>query len=63
VLKKTFFDIYDFGGKNAQTYKELCECGNKIEVSTKKDDGPEYYTDIYVKCKCGKSICFNLPVN
>lgn len=55
--------FYDFGGEYAQTYSETCECGRVIEVSTQIDDYPEYYTDIYVKCDCGKSVAFSLPVN
>ena len=56
-------DIYDFGGEFAQTYKAKCECGRTIEVSTQKDERPEYRPGIYVKCKCGKSVEFMLPVN
>lgn len=55
--------MYDFGDKFAQTYKEECECGNVLEVSTQKDNQPEYYTYVYVKCSCGKSVGFSLPVN
>lgn len=55
--------MYDFGKKFAQTYKEKCECGKEIEVSTQQDSGPEYYTTIFVKCVCGKSVLFELPVN
>ena len=53
----------DFGGCDAQLYTKICACGNTIEVSTQKDDVPEYYTDIYIKCSCGKSVHFILPVN
>ena len=56
-------NMYDFNGEFAQTYKEQCECGKVIEVSTQKDKNPEYYTDLFVKCECGKSVCFTLPVN
>ena len=55
--------MYNFDEEYAETYKEKCECGNEIEVSTQKDENPEYYTDIYVKCECEKSILFSLPVN
>ena len=55
--------MYDFGGDSAQTYSESCECGRVIEVSTQTDNCPEYYTDVYVKCVCGKSVAFLLPVN
>lgn len=59
-------DGLDFGNAGAQTYNKECECGNLIEVSTQKDDerpcSPEYYTYVFVKCSCGKSVKFNLPV-
>ena len=54
---------YDFGGKHAQTYTEKCVCGKVFEISTKKDFEPEYCTHIFVKCDCGKSVHFELPVN
>lgn len=56
-------DLYNFGSECSQTYKEKCECGNEIEVSTQKDECPEYYAEVYVKCKCGKAVEFSLPVN
>lgn len=56
-------NMYDFGSEYAQTYKGKCECGNEIEVSTQRDDCPEYKTDVFVKCRCGKSVGFLLPVN
>jgi len=55
--------MYDFEGKYAQTYTKECERGDIIEVSTQKDHSPEYYTAVYVRCNCGKSVEFNLPVN
>lgn len=55
--------LYDFGSDVAQTYKNECSCGNRIEVSTQRDCGPEYQTEIYVKCQCGGSVEFILPVN
>ena len=60
---RTFIELYDFGGSHAQTYSKTCTCGRVIEVSTQQDRDPEYYTDIYVKCECGKSVAFSLPVN
>ena len=56
-------DLYDFGCEFAQTYIGRCECGEDIEMSTQRDECPEYYTSVYVKCKCGKSVRFQLPVN
>jgi len=55
--------MYDFNEEFAQTYKERCECGEVIEVSTQQEQNPEYHTNVFVKCKCGKSVCFLLPVN
>jgi len=56
-------EYYDFGGKFSEVYSGICECGNIIEVSTQEDGNPEYYTDVYVKCSCGESVKFSLPVN
>lgn len=57
-------DSYDFGGDAAQTYSSRCSCGTLIEVSAQKDhSGAEYGSDIYVKCGCGESVYFDIPVN
>ena len=56
--------LYDFGSDYAQTYIETCKgCGADIEVSTQQDRCPEYTTEIYIKCGCGESVEFELPVN
>ncbi len=56
--------MFDFGGEYAQTYTSKCsKCGKVFEVSTQDDDRPEYYTDIYIRCDCGNSVEFILPVN
>ena len=56
--------LYDFGSEFSHVYQEQCVCGEIIEVSAQKDNGPsEYTTEIYVKCKCGASVEFELPVN
>lgn len=55
--------MYDFGGEFSQIHIGKCVCGRVIEVSTQEDRGPEYYTDIFVRCVCGKSVGFELPVN
>lgn len=55
--------MYDFGDEFSRVYKEKCDCGNEIEVSTQKDESPEYYVDVFVKCVCGESVNFSLPVN
>lgn len=60
----TFDNLYDFGSDVAQTYKSKCKkCGIEIEVSTQQDKYPEYYTDIFIRCSCGGSVHFELPVN
>ena len=56
-------DIYDFGDEDACTYTGRCECGRVIEVSTQQDNYAEYITTVYVRCTCGKSVKFELPVN
>lgn len=57
-------DMHDFGGMFAETYTEYCSCGKKTEVSTQDNkQHAEYATDVYVKCDCGKSVRFSLPVN
>lgn len=56
-------ELYEFGSKYAQTYSASCVCGKTIEVSTQEDNNPEYYTTVFVKCDCGKSVKFDLPVN
>ena len=56
-------NMYDFDSEDAQTYCEQCECGKIIAVSTQEDDRPEYYTKIFIKCQCGRSVKFKLPVN
>jgi hypothetical protein len=55
--------IFDFGDPDACTYSAICECGRKIEVSAQKDHFSEYITDVFVRCICGKSVHFELPVN
>jgi hypothetical protein len=56
-------DMYDFGGYAAETYSETCECGHVIELSTQQDNQAEYITTVFVRCICGKSVAFRLPVN
>jgi len=56
--------MYDFGDDYAETYTNECEgCGEIIQVSTQKDEYPEYHTYVFVKCRCGESVGFSLPVN
>ena len=63
LLENEMADMHDFDGSFSQTYKEKCECGKEIEVSTQEDSDPEYYTSVFVRCDCGKSVPFMLPVN
>lgn len=56
--------FYDFDKEYSQTYSEECDkCGNITLVSTQRDNHPEYYTSIFIRCECGESIKFSLPVN
>lgn len=49
---------------NSFGYAEICpSCKKEHLVETQKDDHPEYYTSIYVKCDCGDFVEFELPVN
>ena len=57
-------DIYDFGSDSSETYLGQCKgCDTEIEVSAQQDRHAEYTTEIYVKCRCGESVKFELPVN
>lgn len=60
---RTMKDIYDFGEKLAHTYTGKCECGKIIELSTQADNNAEYITNVFVRCACGKSVEFAIPVN
>ncbi len=57
--------MYDFREDIAQTYIETCKgCGRVVEVSIQQDHGSnEYDAEIYVRCLCGGSVRFLLPVN
>ena len=60
----TDLETCDFGGFWSHIYKQQCaNCHIIHEVSTQPDDSPEYYTDIYIKCRCGNSVKFTIPVN
>ena len=54
--------MYDFGGEFSQAYKGKCECGKEFQVSTQQDSDPEYHTEIFIRCDCGKSVGFCLPI-
>jgi hypothetical protein len=56
-------EFYDFGGRESQVYTKTCDCGKVHEVSTQEDIEPEYYTSVFIKCDCGRSVGFELPVN
>lgn len=56
--------MYDFGRELSQVYSGKCDCcGKTTEISTQKDKSPETYTEVFVKCDCGWSVWFVLPVN
>ena len=45
-------------------YTKICrKCKNAVTVFTQKDNRPEYYTIIFVSCKCDNYLKFNLPIN
>ncbi len=56
--------MYDFGSEMAKTYTEECQCGKKIDTSTQDGlEWSEYETEVYVRCECGGSVRFLVPVN
>jgi len=45
-------------------YQKTCDvCDHVINISSQRDNGPEYYTCVYVQCECGNWMEFILPVN
>lgn len=44
-------------------YRNKCTCGEAHEVLTQNNDDPEYYTDIFIPCKCGEYVKIVIPVN
>ncbi len=57
-------NMHDFGSEHSETFVEDCSnCGKTHHVSTQQDSNPEYYTEVYIKCTCGESVRFLLPVN
>lgn len=62
IKDSTVFDFYrEF---NSFQYEKKCEqCGENHIVQTQDDDNPEYYSNVYIKCKCGEFVLFKLPVN
>jgi len=48
--------MYNFDEEYAETYKEKCECGNEIEVSTQKDENPTFFFFGAKKLKIGNEI-------
>ena len=60
----TLIHMYDFDGRNAETYTEECkECNTKIQVSANADeDDHSYVYNVFVAChNCGESVHFELP--
>lgn len=49
---------------NRYPYERVCdECNESVMIRTQKDEDPEYYTEVYVKCSCGDYVLFMVPVN
>jgi hypothetical protein len=45
-------------------YEKACDnCNTVHKLQTQQDNFPEYYTDIFIECKCGNLVHFELPVN
>ncbi len=54
----------EFGSFGSDVYIETCKgCGEDIEVSAQRYAPSEYTTDIHVRCRCGESVHFEIPVN
>lgn len=49
---------------NQHVYQENCDvCSQIINISTKKNDDAEFYTNVYVQCDCGNWIEFEVSIN
>jgi len=45
-------------------YKKICAlCQKEHSLRTQRDNNPEYYTSVFIKCDCGDYVYFSLPVN
>jgi len=61
-MKYEELDTKDFN--YSQEYIKTCSvCDKKHKLLTQKDECPEYYTEISLRCDCGEAINFSLPVN
>lgn len=67
-MKLKDLDEYD----SRQEYKGSCSrCGHEYIIRAQQDDGPEYYTDIYLNCDWCRDednhkdeyVHFRIPVN
>lgn len=63
VIKMKLEEFIDTFFLGQELYINTCACGREQHIRTQKDDNPEYYTDIFIKCSCGEWIKFSLPVN
>lgn len=47
-----------------QEYSNICkQCSKQHTLFTQRDEYPEYYTTVIVKCDCRNLVEFELPVN
>lgn len=57
-------DFDDIDEINRYEYVQECPCCTMdCKILTQEDSKPEYYTYVYVKCRCGEYLQFELPVN
>lgn len=59
-------EITRSGNYLSSPYIKECACGTFNKVFTQQDEDPEYYTELWVKCRnkaCEEYIMFCLPVN
>ncbi len=61
--KELFWERSNRSFNSFQYQQECSDCKKSIIVETQKDDDPEYYAYVYVKCDCGGFVKFELPVN
>lgn len=61
--EELFMERHSRAHHSFQYQSECDQCNKSIIVETQKDDDPEYYAYVYVKCDCGGFTKFELPVN
>lgn len=58
-----YHHMYDFGRPDAQTYTEACKkCGKTHAISSQKEGGC-CLLELFIRCDCGASVKFELPVD